>query len=104
MNGKWIVDHRKESLMIGDFEITVYGDSYKGWSLTCKGLDIECQDLSSKHFADAKDEALGIIAEEAQERIELYKALRERALAVLHGPPETLTTPEPVTVTGAAAE
>lgn len=83
MNGKWIVENRREVMVLGDFEITVYGDSYKGWSLTCKGLDIECQDLSSKHFADAKDEALGIIAEEAQGRIELYKALRERVLAVL---------------------
>lgn len=85
MNGKWIVEHRREVMVLGDFEITVTGNQYNGWSLTCKGLDIECHDLSSKHFADAKDEALGIIAEEAEERAVLYKALRERVLVVLRG-------------------
>lgn len=83
MQGKWIVEHRREVMVLGDFEIVVHGNEYNGWSLTCKGLDIECQDLSSKHFADAKDEALGIIAEEAQERIELYGEVRDRALEVL---------------------
>jgi len=85
MKARWITEHRREFMTLGDYEIVVSGNSYNGWAMSCKNLELKDVDLSSKHFADAREEALRVVLEETEVLIDRYRDLRDRLVGVLEG-------------------